>query len=137
MSNVHFSSKVQTWATPQDFFDALNAEFDFTLDAAASADNAKCAKFFDEAVDGLAQSWEGERVWCNPPYSKVAKWIEKAATEKSLVTVMLIPARTDTKAWHDHIFGKAEARFVRGRLKFGTAKWAAPFPSAVVIFRNS
>lgn len=78
MNDVHFSSKVQTWETPKDFFDALNAEFNFTLDAASSAENAKCAKFFDEAIDGLAQSWEGERVWINPPYGRgISKWIEK------------------------------------------------------------
>lgn len=82
MSNlaVHFSSKTDMWATPQEFFDKLNAEFDFTLDPCATKENAKCAKFFTEEQDGLAQPWENERVFCNPPYGRVLKdWVRKAA----------------------------------------------------------
>ena len=82
----------------------------------------------------------GERVFCNPPYGKeIAKWVQKSVEEsrkKNTLVVMLIPARTDTKYFHDFIYGKAEIRFIRGRLKFGNAKTAAPFPSMVVIFRN-
>lgn len=82
----------------------------------------------------------GERVFCNPPYGKeIAKWVQKSFEEsrkKNTLVVMLIPARTDTKYFHDFIYGKAEIRFIRGRLKFGNAKTAAPFPSMVVIFRN-
>lgn len=133
---VHFSSQSNEWATPQEFFDELNAEFNFTLDAAASPANAKCASFFTQDDDGLQQSWKGHRVFCNPPYGRtIGKWIEKAATEATELTVMLIPARTDTAAWHDHIFGKAEVRFVRGRLKFNKSQKDAPFPCAVVIFK--
>lgn len=138
MNDVHFSSKSNEWSTPQDFFDRLHAEFNFTLDAAADRSNAKCEKFFDEVIDGLAQSWEGERVFVNPPYGRgISKWIEKAATEKSQITVMLIPARTDTAAWHDFIFPKTEVRFIRGRLKFNGINKDAPFASAIVIFRNT
>lgn len=137
MNNVHFTSKSNEWSTPQDFFDRLNAEFDFTLDAAATAENAKCDRFFTWHDNGLAQSWKGERVWLNPPYGRdLGRWIEKAAYEPSEVTVMLIPARTDTKAWHQHVFGRAEIRFIEGRLKFGGGGANAPFPSAVIIFRN-
>jgi site-specific DNA-methyltransferase (adenine-specific) len=133
---VHYSSDKHDWETPQEFFDALNTEFHFTLDAAASAENAKCEKFYTYRENGLAQSWAG-RVWINPPYgSDISRWIQKAATEPSEVTVMLIPARTDTKAWHNFIFNNAEIRFVKGRLKFGNAEANAPFPSAVVIFRT-
>lgn len=136
MNDVHFSSKSNEWATPQDFFDRLNEEFHFTLDAAASHENRKLDRYITEDEDGLQSNWKNERVWLNPPYGRqIGKWIEKAATEPSEITVMLIPARTDTKAWHEHIFGKAEVRFIEGRLKFNGIK-DAPFPCAVVIFRN-
>ena len=138
MSNVHFSSKTNEWATPQDFFDKLDAEFGFTLDPCATHANAKCVQYFIEAQDGLAQNWSSHTVFVNPPYGRaIRKWIEKAynASRLGATVVMLIPARTDTKAWHDFIFGKAEIRFIRGRLKFGDSNNSAPFPSAVVIFR--
>lgn len=76
--NVHFSSKTPEWSTPQDFFDTLNKEFRFTLDPAATKENAKCEKFFTASDDGLKQSWAGERVFVNPPYGRViGKWVEK------------------------------------------------------------
>ena len=65
---VAYSSERHDWETPQDFFDALNDEFGFDLDAAASAENAKCREFFDEEADGLSSDWGGRTVWCNPPY---------------------------------------------------------------------
>ena len=138
---VHFSSERHDWTTPRAFFDELHAEFGFTLDAAASPHNALCPRYFTEESDGLAQDWRGEVVWCNPPYGRqIGKWIAKAAEEArgGATVVMLIPARPDTAAWHDHIFANPQAtvRFVRGRLKFGEAKESAPFPSAVVIFRG-
>lgn len=137
MNDVHFSSKTVEWATPQDFFDKLNDEFRFTLDPCATPENAKCEKFYTVQQNGLAQDWTGERVFCNPPYSReLPRWIEKCATSNAEVAVMLIPARTDTAAWHGYIFGNAEIRFVKGRLKFGGHKWNAPFPCAVVIFRK-
>lgn len=137
MLDVHYSSKSVEWETPQDLFDKLNEEFCFTLDACASKENAKCERYFTVKENGLAQGWFGESVWVNPPYGRhIAKWIEKAATEPSKVTVMLIPARTDTKAWHNFIFGNAEVRFLKGRLKFNGHKNSAPFPCAVVIFRS-
>ncbi len=134
-----FSSKSNEWETPQDFFDALNKEFNFTLDAAATDENAKCKRYFTATKDGLAQSWQNETVFLNPPYGrKVGKWIEKARTEaeRGATVVCLIPARTDTRYFHEHCF-KGEVRFVRGRLKFGGSKNSAPFPSAVVVFRPS
>ena len=132
-----FSSKNPAWETPQDFFDALNAEFHFTVDAAAEPHNTKCKRFFDPEENGLAQSWDGETVWCNPPYGRgIGKWVQKAAESKA-TTVMLLPARTDTKWFHDFINRPCvEIRFIKGRLKFGGAENAAPFPSMVVIFRN-
>lgn len=135
-----FSSKTNDWTTPQDFFDKLNLEFRFTLDPCADASNHKCARYYDREQDGLSRDWEGERVFCNPPYGKeIGKWVQKSFEEskkKNTLVVMLIPARTDTKYFHDYIYGKAEIRFIRGRLKFGNSKTAAPFPSMVVIFKN-
>jgi len=134
-----FSSKSNEWETPQEFFDRLNLEFNFTLDAAATDENAKCAKYFTLNENGLAQSWQGETVFLNPPYGRaVGEWIAKAhaEAERGATVVCLIPARTDTRYFHDHCF-KGEVRFVRGRLKFGNSKNSAPFPSAVVIFRPS
>lgn len=77
-----FSSNTAEWATPQAFFDELNKEFDFTLDPCATPQNAKCARYFTKEVDGLKQSWRGERVYCNPPYGRdIGKWVEKAHNE--------------------------------------------------------
>lgn len=138
-TKVLFSSKEEKWETPQDFFDKLNEEFHFTLDAAASPDNAKCTNYFTEEQDGLAQSWGGHTVWCNPPYCrKTGLWVKKAYEEHQrtgCTVVMLLPSRTDVKWFHDYILGKAEIRFIKGRLKFGGSKNSAPFPSIVVIYR--
>ena len=138
MNAALFSSATEEWATPDDFFRALDAEFRFTLDPCSTDANAKCAKHYTKEQDGLAQDWTGERVFCNPPYGReMPKWIAKCAEHGKSgggVAVMLIPARTDTKAFHDYIYHKAEIRFIRGRLKFGGAKNSAPFPSMVVVF---
>ena len=138
-TKVLFSSKEEKWATPQDFFDKLNDEFHFTLDAAASPNNAKCANYFTEEQDGLVQSWGGHTVWCNPPYCrKTGLWVKKAYEEHQrtgCTVVMLLPSRTDVRWFHDYILGKAEIRFIKGRLKFGENKNSAPFPSIVVIYR--
>lgn len=123
-------------------FNQLNEKHNFDLDAAASKENAKLVNFFTEEDDALSQLWEGN-VFCNPPYSRqLGKWMKKAYEEhlrdKNRVIVFLIPARTDTSYWHDYIFGKAEIEFLRGRIKFevdGIAKDAAPFPSAIVIYK--
>lgn len=147
---LHFSSKDQTWETPQAFFDELDQEFGFVLDVCALPETAKCAEFYTPEEDGLTKNWGVDSVpgpcWMNPPYGREIKhWIAKAAKEARMgaVVVALIPSRTDTAYWHDHIWDAEnnrphpwvrEVRFVRGRLKFGNAKNAAPFPSAVVVF---
>lgn len=139
MNNGLLSSNTDEWSTPQAFFDDLNAEFHFTLDPCSTDENAKCAKHYTKADDGLAQGWEGETVYCNPPYGRqIGRWVEKCAKHAGGggTAVMLIPARTDTKWFHDFINGKAEVRFIRGRLKFGDATNSAPFPSMVVVFRG-
>jgi site-specific DNA-methyltransferase (adenine-specific) len=138
--DVMYSSKSNEWATPQEFFDKLNAEFQFNLDPCATDENHKCNKYFTRETDGLSQNWGGYRVFCNPPYSDIGKWVEKAFREghkDNTIVVMLIPARTDTKYFHDYILHRSEIRFVKGRLKFGEGKNSAPFPSMVVIFRGA
>ncbi len=136
--SVHFSSKTDEWATPQATFDALNQEFHFTLDVCATKDNAKCRYYFSRRDDGLGQQWRG-MCWMNPPYGReIHKWVAKAAHTawKGFGTVVcLLPARTDTRWWHEYC-ANAEVRFIRGRLKFGASKNSAPFPSAIVIFKG-
>ena len=133
-----FSSQTDEWETPQDFYDKLNGEFHFTLDPCASDANHKCEKYFTKKQNGLNQSWKGHCVFCNPPYGKsIIAWVEKAYIEsrdEDTTVVMFIPARTDTQWFHNFVFGKAEIRFIKGRIKFGGAKYNAPFPSMVVIF---
>lgn len=130
-----FSSKTDCWATPQEFFDRLKAEFDFQLDVCALPENAKCERYFSPDMDGLVQNWNGT-CWMNPPYGRtVSRWVQKAyeSSLEGATVVCLLPARTDTRWWHNYCM-KGEVRLVKGRLKFGGANWCAPFPSAVVIF---
>lgn len=138
INKVLFSSATDQWATPQGFYDELNSEFHFTLDPCADSTNHKCPKYFTKEDDGLIQDWGGNVVFCNPPYGReVGKWVEKCYKESKkpdTTVVMLIPARTDTKWFHEYIYKKAEIRFIKGRLKFGDSKNSAPFPSMVVIF---
>jgi phage N-6-adenine-methyltransferase len=136
--NVHFSSATDLWATPQDTFDALHAEFGFTLDVCATAENAKCADYFTVEQDGLAQEWRGVS-WMNPPYGRaIGAWMRKAyeSAKGGATVVCLVPARTDTAWWWDYAM-KGEVRFIRGRLKFGGQANSAPFPSAIVIFNGA
>lgn len=134
-----FSSKDEVWSTPQDFYNRLDAEFHFTLDPCALPSNAKCKKYFTPDDDGLSQDWGGQVVFCNPPYGrKVKDWVRKCYEESrkpGTLVVLLVFARTDTAWFHDYVYGKAEIRFVRGRLKFGGQKNPAPAPSMVVVYR--
>lgn len=83
MNNVLFTSKTGLWETPQEFFDKLNREFDFTLDACATPENAKCINFYSPEQDGLSMPWNG-RVWCNPPYGRqVGQWVKKSVYERT------------------------------------------------------
>jgi len=136
--SVHFSSSTDLWETPQDFFDKLDEEFNFTLDVCATDENAKCDEYFTKEDDGLTQVWQGV-CWMNPPYGReIIHWMHKAYTESQHgnTVVCLVPARTDTNWWHTYAM-KGEIRFIKGRLKFGGHRNSAPFPSAVVIFRKS
>lgn len=144
MNQALLSSKNMNWCTPQDFFDRLDLEFGFVLDAAATNETAKCQRYYTPETDGLAQSWQCDgAVFCNPPYGRqLGKWVRKAWQEAQTgqTIVLLIPARTDTAYFHDFIYGKAEIRFLRGRLHFtdeaGNAGGRAPFPSMVVVYNG-
>ena len=133
------SSGRDDWRTPAAVFELLHAEFGFTVDAAADPSNALLARYWTRDHDGAMRSWAGERVYCNPPYSRAggqARFLARAAMREADVAVLLIPARTDTAAWHEHVMTAAsEVRFVRGRLRFEGAASSAPFPSAIVVFR--
>lgn len=138
----HSSAKTggsDIWGTPRELFDVLDREFGFTLDACATAENAKLPRFFSPEDNGLEQSWKGERVFCNPPYSEIEAWARKAAAEAlggSLV-VLLVPARTGSR-WFWQYLTAGEVRFLTRRLRFEKepgkpGKESAPFDSAIVI----
>jgi len=134
---ILFSHKSDLHSTPQWLFDKLNAVYGFTLDPASSDDNFKCLKHYTEKENGLTQSWANEIVFVNPPYSENAKWLEKSYNEAKnnmACVIVLIPARTDTRYFHDYIIKANSLTFIKGRLKFGNAKNAAPFPSMIVEF---
>jgi site-specific DNA-methyltransferase (adenine-specific) len=133
--SIHFSSKSYEWSTPQALYDSLNAQYGFTIDACASADNHKCARYYTKQDDGLSKSWAGERVFMNPPYGReVGRWVKKASEEIAL-TVALLPARTDTVWFHKFCLHRP-LKFLKGRLTFAGAANPAPFPSMVVVFQN-
>lgn len=127
------------WATPQGFYDLLDAEFGFTLDPCALPGNTKCARYFTPEDDGLEQDWGQDVVFCNPPYGRdIGAWVEKAArsAQRGATVALLIFCRSDVKYFHEWILPCAsEIRFVEGRLKFGGADNSAPAPSIVVVFR--
>ena len=142
LNNGLMSSKSCEWATPQKYYEELNNEFVFDLDPCATIENHKCDTFYTKEINGLKRSWGGHRVFCNPPYGKeIGKCVEKAYKENLLnnvFIVMLLPARTDTKWFHNWIYKKsnAEIRFIKGRLKFNDGKQSAPFPSMIVIYER-
>jgi site-specific DNA-methyltransferase (adenine-specific) len=129
MNRVLFSSASNEWATPRGIYDQLNAEFGFNYDPCP----------LGGTVDGLASlfsQWNGKRVFCNPPYDNIRKFLERAMDAS--LAVYLIPARTDTRWFHDIVLPNCrEIRFIKGRLKFGESKNSAPFPSMIVIFEKA
>lgn len=125
------------WGTPWPLFAKYDARFHFTLDVCATPQNAKVSRFFTIEDDGLLQDWSGDVCWMNPPYGKeLPRWIAKAhrESERGATVVCLVPARTDTKWWHAYA-EKGEYEFIKGRVIFQGAKWNAPFPCAIVVFR--
>ena len=138
--DIHYMSKTNEWATPQDLFDTLDAEFKFTLDPCATKENAKCSFYYTKDDDGLSQDWCDHTVFMNPPYGReIKQWAKKAYQEwkRGATVVCLVPSRTDTAYWHDYFMKADEIRFIRGRVKFGGSKNSAPFPSAIVVFLGS
>jgi phage N-6-adenine-methyltransferase len=118
-------------------FEQLDKEFNFTLDAAAEKETAQCDVYFTEENGSLTKDWKGHTVFCNPPYSKLREFAHKAKkeSEKGSTAVLLVPARTDTRAFHESLAG-GEVRFIKGRLKFlqnGKEQDTAPFPSMICV----
>lgn len=120
------TAKSVEWGTPQETFDELDAEFDFTIDVAASKLNRKCKRFFSIEDNGLVQDWSGERCFMNPPYgNEIREWAKKAYEEslKGALVVGLLPVRSDTVWFHDYVLGKAQIRYLRGRLSTKPRLW--------------
>lgn len=138
-NNGRYNGNGREWATPPEIFDPLHAEFDFTLDPCATPVSAKCARFYTEEQDGLARDWTGERVFMNPPYGReVYAWTRKARDSGALV-VGLLPASCDLKWWHEDVAGRAEIRWIRGRVRFltdGQYRSSGFFASVIVIWRS-
>lgn len=144
-SDLHFSSATDNWATPIDFFKKVDSVFRFNLDVCAAKENAKCGNYFTVEDDGLSKDWYGT-CWMNPPYGRTATglWMKKAYAEsrkKGVIVCALVPARTDTKWFHEYVYEKEGDGvlpfFIKGRLKFGNSKDSAPFPSMLVVFCKS
>lgn len=133
-------AKTVEHATPRAFYEELDREFHFDLDPCSTHGNALCALHYTKEEDGLSKNWGGRRVYCNPPYGReLGKWVRKCYEESlkpDTLVVMLVPSRTDTAWFHDYVYGKAEIRFVRGRLHFNESKQGAPFPSMVLVYGN-
>lgn len=126
------------WETPPALFAYWDGIFNFTLDVCATKENAKCERYFDIEHNALKQRWGPERCWLNPPYGNgIWEWVQYARNEarinKALV-VCLLPARTDTKWWHNYVMDADLIKFLPGRVKFVGGKSAAPFPSAIAVF---
>lgn len=142
-NNGRYNGNGRHWETPPEVFDPLHREFGFTLDPCATAATAKCAKFFTEADDGLTQDWRGHRVFMNPPYGReIYAWTKKAREEyeRGTLVVGLLPASTDLAWWHDDVVGRAEVRYLRGRVRFltgGPYRASGFFANVVVVWRPS
>ena len=102
----------------------------------APAARAAMSERWDRAVRMDMLEWTGRRVFCNPPYGPgLSKWLERGL--EANLAVFLIPARTDTRWFHEIVMPNAkEIRFIKGRLKFGDAVNGAPFPSMIVVFKQ-
>jgi len=134
------------WETPQDLFDNLNKEFNFTLDPCCIKEIAKCKKFFTSKENGLIQDWSKDIVFMNPPYGReLKKWLKKAYEEyqKGSTVICLIMSSTDTNYWHDYAMKAKEIRLIKGRLSFRDCNkdnyrynetYPCMYPTAIIIF---
>ena len=146
---VHFSSKSNEWATPLSLFNRINSIWGpFDLDPCCTVATAKCRLYYTKEDDGLSMPWGVKRVFVNPPYGReIGKWVKKAYNEyakRGTEVVLLIPARTDNKWWHQYCMVAKYIVFIKGRVKFeqmdapeGTPPMSAPFPSCLVIFQDN
>lgn len=131
------------WGTPPEVFNPLHAEFNFTLDPCATAESAKCAKFYTESDNGLTKDWSGERVFMNPPYGReIYPWTRKAREEakRGALVVGLLPASCDLSWWHEDVIGHAEVRYIRGRVRFftdGPHRASGFFSSVIIVWRGT
>jgi phage N-6-adenine-methyltransferase len=135
---VYHRQESDRWYTPKDKFKALDDEFHFTIDVCADPENATCKRYYTPEQDGLQQDWTGEVVFCNPPYSQVARWIHKAyeaSKTGTTLVVCVVSASVDTDWFQTYVLPYAEYRFPKGRWKFGGSRHNAPRPTAIVIFR--
>lgn len=131
--------------TPQEFFDQLDEIYNFELDVAAGDDPEmhRCDRYYTKEDNALKKSWaveEGNGRYCNPPYSNVWPWVIKcimeAEKQPDAPVVLLVMAATSS-LWFKHAFEHAtEVIFVVGNLKFGTHGRAAPYGSAVFVFKG-
>lgn len=132
-NGAYESKGFDNWMTPQNLLDEIAKEFGDFYDPCPP----------NPTQDGLAFDWPTNKpVFVNPPYSQIARWSEKCREqfERGCTIILLIPARTDTRYFHDFIVDIAEVRFIKGRLKFvhpekGQGK-SAPFPSILCIMRG-
>lgn len=141
-SRTH-SSK-DNWETPPYFFKLLDNEFGFTLDPCSSEENHLCNKYYTKEENGLLQSWAGEIVFVNPPFSNMKEWVSKCYREslaKDTIIVMIMPSRTDTKYWHNYVMKATEIRFCKGRVNFNLEgkkpKAGSTFPLCIVVWKSN
>ena len=138
------SSVRMDWRTPRDLFDALDAEFFFRVDAAATRENAMVGRYYgpDHEIpahrDALALAVWNSPAWLNPPYGRALPlWMRHAHAQAEIhgsTVVCLVPARTDSRWWHDYVMQATDIRLIPGRVRFEGATAGAPFPSAIVVF---
>jgi phage N-6-adenine-methyltransferase len=125
--------------TPRWLFDSINREFNFTLDAAATSENALVPCHFTLAQNSLQQDWSSHRVWCNPPYSQdcIKKWVNKALRSRQALTVMLVPGDSSTKASQRMLYNATAILFLNERLKFDNEPSGAKFANWLVLFNGT
>lgn len=150
------SKSSDAWRTPDRVFNNLHREFSFTIDGAASANNAKLPRFWSRHDDALRCDWGAERVFCNPPYSQIPQFLAKAPTAE--VAVMFVTSRTSNEYWLERVWANPychEIRFVNRGVKFSPpalfhgqydltiglpaeeARRRAPIPSVILVYKNT
>lgn len=127
----------------------VHSRFQFTIDAAASAANAMLPRYWTRKDNALKQSWAGERVWCNPPYSRLYPWVEKAWVEHAagcpLIVLLLPNNRCEQSFWQEHIERRRDrpgsplrVEFIPGRPRFrhpdGSTFGRTPFGLCLLIW---